>query len=303
MRRLALPIVICLASSYGCAASEDSMPPENTTHAGSASVVPGSSGSGGAAPIATGGTATVATGGTTTTGTAGTSGTTTTTGTAGTTTTTGTAGTAPVGSAGTTGTGGAAPGGGTCMTTSAAMGAMPMIDDFEDGNADVSIADGRQGGWYFSVDGTGMTTPKAGAPVPEAGGMPGKAVHVTGTGLTSWGASLSAAIVPNMGCYDASKYTGITVMLKGTGSVWVSVLTAAVRAAPVGMQNQFKKQVTLTADWQPVTISFTELTQPGGWGTIVPFDVTKIYGIDFGPATAPPTATAFDFWVDNLSFK
>jgi hypothetical protein len=183
------------------------------------------------------------------------------------------------------------------------MGTVPMIDDFEDGNGDISAVDGRMGGWYFSTDLTGTTTPKAGVPVPETGGMPGKAVHVTGTGLTSWGASLSAAIVPVNGCYDATKYTGITVMLKGTGTVWVSVLTAAVRAAPVGMQNQFKKQVTLTADWTPVTINFSELTQPGGWGVIVPFDVTKVYGVDFGPATAPPTPTAFDFWVDNLSFK
>jgi hypothetical protein len=159
------------------------------------------------------------------------------------------------------------------------------------------------GGWYLSTDTTGTTTPKAGAAMPEAGGMPGKAVHVSGSGLTSWGASLAASITPPMGCYNASKFTGVTVMLKGTGTVWVSILTAAVRSAPVGMQNHFKKQVTLTADWTPVTINFAELTQPGGWGMIVPFDVTKIYGVDFGPATAPPTPTTFDFWVDNLSFK
>jgi hypothetical protein len=133
--------------------------------------------------------------------------------------------------------------------------------------------------------------------------MPGKAVHVTGTGLTGWGASLSASITPKDACYNGSKFTGLTLMMKGTGSVWVSVLTAAVRSAPVGMQNHYKKLVTLTADWQPVTITFTELMQPGGWGTIVPFDATKIYGIDFGPSTTMGMATSFDFWVDNLAFK
>ncbi|HXK19200.1 MAG TPA: hypothetical protein VNG33_15410, partial [Polyangiaceae bacterium] len=91
MRLLALPIAICLMSSYGCAASEESMPPDTTgtTHGGSGSLVPGSSGSSGAGGSGTivpsGGTGPVATGGTTTT--TGTAGTTTTTGTAGTTTT------------------------------------------------------------------------------------------------------------------------------------------------------------------------------------------------------------------------
>jgi hypothetical protein len=293
MRRIALPIAICLLASYGCAASEESEPAgggSNTSHGGSPSGVGGSLGLAGTT-VTTAGTGTT-TGGT---GTAGTG-----TGTAG--TTTGTAGTTTTGTAGTTGVGGAAPTG-TCTASAASMGTVPLIDDFEDGNADVTATDGRVGGWYLSTDMTGTSTPKSGAPVPETGGMPGKAVHVAGTGLTSWGASLSASITPAMGCYDASKFTGITVMLKGTGTVSVSVLTAAVRGAPEGMRNHFKKQVTLTADWTPVTINFSELTQPGGWGVIVPFDATKIYGIDFGPVTAPPTPTTYDFWVDTLSFK
>lgn len=287
MRRIALPIAICLLASYGCAASEESEPAAgggNTSRGGSPSGLGGSLGVSGttvtSAGASTGGSGT-ATGGT------GSS----------------TAGTGTTGTAGTTSAGGAGPGGGTCTASAASMGTVPLIDDFEDGNADVTAIDGRIGGWYLSTDMTGSTTPKAGAPVPETGGMPGKAVHVTGSGLTSWGASLSASITPAMGCYDAGKFTGLTVMLKGTGTVWVSVLTAAVRAAPEGMRNHFKKQVTLTAEWTPVTITFSELTQPGGWGVIVPFDATKVYGIDFGPLTAPPTPTTYDFWVDNLSFK
>ncbi len=298
MRRLALPFAICLLASYGCAASEDSVPAGGsggtTAHGGTpaigGSLSPGASGSGvttaGTSP-GTGGVS--STGGTVSTGTAGT-------------TPSGTAGTAPSGTAG-TGTGGTPPASATCTMSATATGTPPLIDDFEDGNADVSVADGRVGGWYLSTDTTGSTTPKAGAPVPEAGGMPGKALHVTGTGLTGWGASLSASITPVMGCYDASKFTGITVMLKGTGSVWVSILTAAVRGAPEGQRNHYKKMVALSGDWTAITINFSELTQPGGWGMIVPFDATKVYGVDFGPATAPPTPTAFDFWIDTLSFK
>ncbi len=297
MRRIALPIAICLLASYGCAASEDSIPAAsagNTSHGGTPAIggpAPGASGSGVTSAGTTPGTGGVSSpGGTTSTGTAGT------------TLTTGTAG-SPPGTAG-SGTGGTPPASATCSMSATATGTPPLIDDFEDGNSDVSAIDGRVGGWFLATDGTGSTTPAAPvAPKPATGGMPGNALHVSGTGLTSWGASLSASITPAMGCYDASKFTGITVMLKGTGSIWISVLTAAVRGAPEGQRNHYKKQVTLSADWTPVTIAFSELTQPGGWGMIVPFDATKVYGIDFGPATAPPTPTAFDFSIDNLSFK
>jgi hypothetical protein len=286
---IALPIAICFAS-YGCAASDESAPAGGNpstggagfvNHAGSGSVVSAA----GASPVSSGGSP-------------------------------GAAGsiTASAGNVSASGSGmlsgGASPGAGgaaavaACTATAMASGTPPMIDDLEDGNADVGAADGRVGGWYFSTDTSGTTTPLPGAAMPVDGGMPGKALHVSGSGLSGWGASLSASITPANACYDASKFTGVTVSLKGSGMVWVSVLTAAVRGAPDGMRNQYKKQIVLTDSWTTVTVNFSELTQPGGWGVQVPFDATKVYGIDFGPATATaPATTAFDFWVDNLSFK
>jgi len=301
MRKLALPIALCSFAGYGCAASEESVPAgagnsTSTPQAGASGNVGGSSAGGTALPIAgtsplgVGGNVT-AMGGAPAAGTAGTA----TAGSAGTTT----------GAAGTTGAGGAPAAGGTCVMKATSMGMPLLIDDLEDGNADITAVDGRVGGWYLSTDGTGTSTPAAGAPKPEVGGMPGKAIHVAGTGLKSWGASLSAALADNKtGCYDASKFTGISLSLKGTGMVYVSVLTAAVRDAKEGERNHYKKAITLTSDWTTVSISFSELTQPGGWGLMVPFDASKIYGIDIGPvqATAPAT-TDYDYWVDNLSFK
>ncbi len=295
MRRFALPIAICLFTAYGCAASEEPEP----TAAGSASSA-GSFGNGGAlsgagsGALSSAGSASTAQGGT---GTAGTG--------TGTGIGSGGAGTTTTGTAGTMSTGGATSGSGSCTMRAASVGMPLLIDDLEDGNADIMAVDGRMGGWYLSTDGTGTVTPSAGAPVPEAGGMPGKALHVKGMGLTKWGASLSAALANNtMGCYDASKFTGLSMSLKGTGAVFVSVYTAAVRDAPEGMRNHYKKLVTLTPDWSTVTVSFAELTQPGGWGLMVPFDVTKIYGVDVSPVQAtPPATTDYDYWIDNLSFR
>ena len=297
MRRFALPIAVCLVASYGCAASEDSEPAgggNTSSQAGSFNVAgtPGAGGTtstAGTAPLGTAGSSVVPMGGMT--GTAGT-------------TPVGTAGTTPVGTAGTTGTGGAAPGGGNCMTTAVSMGMPLLIDNMDDNNGNIDAVDGRMGGWFLSTDKTGTVMPTDGVPTPIAGGMSGSGIHVTGMGLTSWGASLSAALVPLNGCYNASKFKGISLALKGTGAVMVSVLTAAVRDAPEGMRNHYKKQVTLSADWTTVPIAWTDLMQLGGWGVMVPFDVTKIYGVDIGPVAAtPPAKTDYDFWVDNLSFQ
>jgi hypothetical protein len=238
MRRFALPIAICMFASYGCAASEED--PDN----GGTKTSGGSTGSGGSG---------LPTSGSSTTGTAGAS-----TGTGGSGTGTAGSGTGTAGSSNgiagsSSGTGGSASGGatggGNCTMKAAATGTPTLIDDFEDSNADITAVDGRSGGWYLSTDGTGAVTPAAGAPKPEDGGMPGKAVHVKGTGLTKWGAGLSAAVANNTtGCYDVSKFTGVTVSLKGTGNLYVSVLTAAVRDAPEGQRNHYKKQVTLTSE-------------------------------------------------------
>lgn len=301
MRRFALPIAIALFASYGCASDDDTTPAGSagTTSAG------GTTGTAGTGTLPIAGTTTNPTGGTGT-GTAGTGTTTggTGTGTAG--TSTGTAGT-------TTGTAGAGTGGtgttgaGKCAMTAVGTGTPLLIDDFEDGNADIMAVDGRSGGWFLSTDGTATatSTPAKGAVTPVDGGKTGKGLHLTGMGFSSWGVSLGAAIANNTtGCYDASKMTGLTVDLKGTGKVYVSVLTAAVRDAAEGMRNHYKKEVTLTADWTSVTIAFSELAQLGGWGTMVPFEAGKIYGIDISPvqATAPAT-TDYDYWIDNLSFK
>jgi hypothetical protein len=298
MRIFAVSVAACLLATYGCAASEDSEPPSggNNNTGGSLAIAGTTSSAGGSTSTA---------GGSTPTGTAGTTvvpqgGSTSTAGTG----PTGTAGTTPVGTAGTTSTGGTGSAAGTCMTTAVSAGMPLLIDNMDDNNGNIDAVDGRMGGWFLATDKTGTIKPTDGVPVPEAGGMTGSGIHITGTGLTGWGASLSAALVPAMGCYNASKFKGISVALKGTGNVLVSVLTAAVRDAPEGMRNHYKKQVALTADWTTVPIAWTDLMQLGGWGVMVPFDATKIYGIDIGPLPATaPAKTDYDIWVDNLSFQ
>jgi hypothetical protein len=199
------------------------------------------------------------------------------------------------------------------MSIVAGTGDPGLIDDFEDGNSVVLPNDGRAGpGWWFSKSMTSTTTQPAasGAGVPVDGGMPGKALHVAGTeggmGNNAWGADITATIVADgmTGCYDASAYTGLKVSLKGkAGSkVFVLVGTAPIRAIS-SMAGHYRKEVTLTADWQDVTIPWAMFGP--GWGTPPSPMVNPKEVYTVGVATAPGAGGMvgeFDFWIDNLAF-
>jgi hypothetical protein len=200
----------------------------------------------------------------------------------------------------TTATGGATTTNGACASTVRATGTPGLVDDFEGAVLSVIPAnDGRVGGWWLSAGTGSTTTPAANAlPTSESGGNPGKAVHVSGA-AAGWGLGLSVALASSGACYDASAYAnGVEADMKGTGTVWITVLTAPVAAAPEGQRNHYKKQITLSPAWTTVTAGFSELTQPGGWGVVVPFDSTQITGVEFD--VLEPTSV--DFWVDNLKF-
>jgi hypothetical protein len=197
-----------------------------------------------------------------------------------------------------TGTGGTTTSG-TCASTAHATGTPGLIDDFEGAVLSAIPAnDGRVGGWWLSAGPGSTTTPAANAlPTSATGGNPGKAVHVSGT-AAGWGLGLSVALAPTGSCYDASAYAnGVKADMKGTGSVWITVLTEPVAALPEGQRNHYKKQIALSASWTSVTAGFSELTQPGGWGGVVPFDATEIIGVEFD-VLEPGNV---DFWVDNLT--
>lgn len=279
-----LVVIVLTSSLVGCALGSDGTPDRRTVPSAG-----GSLGNNGGAPSnstggdtysnggASSGGSSWATGGSTSSGgTWATGGTTSTTGTGGTTTTSG-----------------------ACANTLHATGSPGLVDDFEGAVLSVIPAsDSRAGGWWLSAGTGSSTTPTANAvPTAESGGNPGKDVHVSGT-AAGWGLGLSVALVPNGDCYDASAYAnGVKADMKGTGTVWITVLTEPVAAAPDGQRNHYKKQITLSPSWTSVTANFSELTQPGGWGVQVPFDKTKLIGIEFD-VLAPGSV---DFSVDNLT--
>ena len=219
------------------------------------------------------------------------------------------AGAAP--SAGAPGSAGAGPvTGGGCTTTKVGTGTDGLIDNFEmhPASALIPATDGRVGGWWISIAaGTGAVTiptipATGGGPLPVMGGMGGgMALHFAGTDsdpVKGWGADASVAISGTGNCYDASIYTGgIKVSLMGTGSVYVSVITAQDKAMSATSGNQ-RKEIAITSTWTDYTIPWADLIT--GWGTAIPLDPKSIVALDIAPSAA--SATKFDIWIDNLQF-
>jgi hypothetical protein len=187
-----------------------------------------------------------------------------------------------------------------------------MIDDFEDGDGALVPSSGRQGYWYVFNDATngGTQTPASDMVLPQAGGAAGTnmAMHTTGSGFTVWGAGLGIDL-NNLGgmpsikmIWDASEFTGVVLMAKGSGQIRASVqIEATVPVAEGGSCDvdcdPHGKVLLLTNQWQQFTLPFDQLTQEG-WGTPAAWDAATVVGIQLKVGAN----ANFDFWVDEVGF-
>jgi hypothetical protein len=187
-----------------------------------------------------------------------------------------------------------------------------MIDNFEDGDGALVPNGGRQGYWYVFNDASigGTQAPTSDMVLPLAGGAAGTslAMHTTGSGFTVWGAGLGIDL-NNLGgdpgikmIWDASGFTGIVLMAKGTGQIRAAVqLEATIPVAEGGTCDvdcdSHGKVLLLSNEWQQFTLPFGQLTQEG-WGTPAAWDASTMVGIQFKVAAN----ANFDFWVDEIGF-
>jgi Carbohydrate binding domain (family 11) len=187
-----------------------------------------------------------------------------------------------------------------------------LIDDFEDGNNQLSAEGGRNGYWWPKVDTAGSTIePTPFAPSGEAGDGSEGAMHVfgkttTGDPTLAWGAGFGVNLVDPQGIYDASAYAGVTFKAKvapgSTTSVRFNI--GDINTHPIGeicktCWNHFGKNMVLTNEWKEYKIMFSEAHQQPDWGTPRPLSLTpsKLVEIDWqvGPGNS------YDIWVDDLA--
>jgi hypothetical protein len=203
-----------------------------------------------------------------------------------------------------------------CLMTVPAMGNDGLIDDFNDNNVALRMADGRMGTWTTLKSATAVVTNQAMEGTPEL-----FTINGTNRGLrfrgnepsaeSQWAGQVEVSMVPD--CYDASAYRGLELQIRGQNNsrVQVMVLTASVRAqnAVELVGGHYNFPVTVTTAFQTVRILWDQFLP--GWGTTPgpKIDPKLVYGLAILPAQRPPTGDAsagsigtFDFTIDNVRF-
>ena len=186
------------------------------------------------------------------------------------------------------------------------------IDDFEDGDTQLSKIGSRDGYWFIAKDPNGSTI----APSPLAMADQGadgskKSLHVSGqtsSASGAWGSMVGVGLLSvNKVMYDASRYAGISFKAKiGEGSTKkIRFKIGDVNTHPDGgvckdCWNHFGKDLPLTTSWQEFKITFAEMRQEPGWGELKgAIDSSQLVSINWsiGPGGLP-----FDLWIDDLQF-
>jgi hypothetical protein len=200
-----------------------------------------------------------------------------------------------------------------------------MIDDMEDPDDAILVADGRRGAWFVLNDGTdgGVQSPATGAlftmtAIPGGRGASMYAAHTSGQGFTTWSALFGFWVNRRPAqlkqLYDAHAYNALTFWAKTSASdaakfsPFVRVQLPDRNTDPdgqictadgsAGCSDHFGKSITLANDWTKYTIRFNSLQQ-AGFGMVAPaLDAAHLYGVEF----QFPLGSTFDCWIDDIAF-
>jgi hypothetical protein len=186
-----------------------------------------------------------------------------------------------------------------------------LLDDFEDGDLELSRASNLHGAWYVNNDETGQQAPMPGA---ETRGLiasegspasPAYALHTSGSGFEHWGAFAAAHLNESRGhacTFDLSSYAGLHLSFKGEGGLRVNLGTRSTTPIVDGGScsgdacSDYGKSFELGPDWRSVDIAFAELEQPA-WASPAGLNLAESLRISLWAERAD-----FDFWVDDLRF-
>jgi hypothetical protein len=185
-----------------------------------------------------------------------------------------------------------------------------MIDDMEARTSHICANGGRVGFWFSYKDASSTFTP-SGTPMP-----PGSLAQPRGSSTTAMVAYGSEVQVAGFGCYlnfstslstvpstyNAAGYTGVQFYAIGTATTPIVIVqTSATEAMTYGgtctlgtscMGNNAPIPNLDNNNWTLVRVPFSSLT-----GGSAPFDVTKIWSVEFQPGVG-----TFSFAIDDLSF-
>ncbi|HVV50774.1 MAG TPA: hypothetical protein VHO06_14005 [Polyangia bacterium] len=189
-----------------------------------------------------------------------------------------------------------------------------LVDDFEDGNNQLTVVGGRDGYWWPKIDTAGSTlNPTPFASSTDAGDGSDGAMHVwgktaSGDPTLAWGAGFGVNLRDQTAIYDASRYAGVVFKAKvGPGaSTSVRFNIGDINTHPAGgicktgCWNHFGKYLVLTTQWKEYKVLFSEARQKPDWGSPRPPSITpsKLVELDW---SIDPGQT-YDIWIDDVAF-
>ncbi len=188
----------------------------------------------------------------------------------------------------------------------------PLLDDFDDGDAELPPFEGRSGAWYPFNDTTGVQNAFT---VGNATSNPTPSVHVVGQGFTSWGAGIGVNLKEVSGqreLYDVTRYRGITFRAKiaaGTQSSLRVLVITKYSAPQYGLCGSAPGKACgdhlyciispLKTTWTKHECSFEALKQDGNGLPQVSLEAESVLGIQLRFGTENAT---IDSWIDDIAF-
>jgi hypothetical protein len=197
-----------------------------------------------------------------------------------------------------------------CPHLVVAKGGALLIDDMEDRNARLSIADGREGFWAVYNDGSGKQVPPGLSVLhPErlakARGQSRYALHTSGGKFSVWGSVLVGAFVER-GCYDMSAYSGVEFWAKGNTRIHaqlsvideISIENGGLCAGKECYRAPHRV-FDLGPQWQKFALNFAELERLNQ-SKKLRFDPKRVASINI---SIHREDTPFDIWIDDVRFS
>ena len=190
-------------------------------------------------------------------------------------------------------------------STPTTIGGALLLDDFDDGDR-FFRAGPINGSWYLVSDATaGTLNPSSDDELPTKPGANDSAgaLHVSGSGFTSWGAGIQGGLNID-GCYvDLTAQTGVSFYARGSGTLLFSVATKQTIPTADGgtcigtCYDNFEFAIVLTNTWKSYSVPWSMLHQ-AGWGTAATFRLNQIKYLQFSFAAG----TSLDLYLDEVSF-
>ncbi len=182
------------------------------------------------------------------------------------------------------------------------------LDDFEDGDGQIVVADGRAGYWYTYADEAGSTiAPKNDALRPTDGGANGTARAFRFAGrLAAEGtvfAGTGFSFLDPKAAYDASCCTGIRFQAKAHGCRGlVRLQVGDVNTVPEGTRcercyDHFGKTYRLTEEWASYELRFAEMSQEGWGEQQEQIDTSQLFELSFA---VKDFDCEYEVWLDEI---